>query len=532
MQNQNSLKLSGILTYVFLAAAAITASYFVFISISLYGPGLTHDSAAYIYAAESLINGEGFEYFGYPSPFMQWPPLYPLLLALAGRFGIAATTASGFINAIAFGLIVLIAGAWLYKKLKNTFIAILTTIGLVFSLPLIQVSKYLWTETLFVLFTLLAFIKLGEFLNRGKNSQLAWAGVFSALACLSRYMGVVLVLTAAIFLFFRKGKFILKLKDIIIYGCFSSIPVMIWTIRNYIVSGTLVGFRIPSEYPFKLNVKRTMDSILSWLKPEGQIASALSERLLDILQLFSILLPVVIMILFIGVLIFAEKPKRAKSVINEYPYPILFNMVFVAIYVVYLILSATSVAFEPINSRYLVPIFVPLVIIVSFALDYSIYVIGNGKKIKGKKALAILVLLAYIAYPAINTVSAIKAYASSGAGGFSTRSWHSNGLISYAKTNLAKDDGNIYISNNADVITALTGVRTYCFPKRSGPDIYTWGQFEDMVNREENSYIIWFNAGVPGTLHGLEDVKSKWELETIEKNDAGAVYKILKEQAE
>jgi hypothetical protein len=146
-------------------------------AISLYGPGLTHDSAAYLYAAESFLKGEGFQYFGYPSPYIQWPPLYPLILAAGGALGINLVSFSGIVNAVAHGLVIFTAGYWIFRNMKNIYAAAFITAGLVFSLPLIRVSGFLWTETLFVLFALLSCIQLEKYLENHTFRSLAAAGV-------------------------------------------------------------------------------------------------------------------------------------------------------------------------------------------------------------------------------------------------------------------------------------------------------------------------------------------------------------------
>jgi hypothetical protein len=285
--------------YVFLILAGMSGAGLVIASISLLGPGLTHDSTAYIFAAKSLLEGNGFEYFGYPSPFIQWPPLYPMLLAGAGLLGIGHLEASGAINAIAHGLIVAITGYWLYSRVKYKLCAIFATILLVFSLPLIQVSKHLWTETLFILFFILFYIFFEKFIKAQRYAYLAIGGIFAAFACIDRYAGVTIVLSGAIFLLFQKKSFLIKVKDIFIFGVISCLPFAIWVARNYMVSSTLLGVRLPSTYGLRLNIERSILSVYTWFTPNTLLGGIIPSKLTLLLTAVTFLIPVIIIIVFI-----------------------------------------------------------------------------------------------------------------------------------------------------------------------------------------------------------------------------------------
>ena len=105
--------------YIFLLAISLLGVIIILVNTSKLGPGISHDSVAYIYAAKSLLNGDGYAYFGYTSPFIQWPPLFPTILAAANGIGMDVLTASRIINAIVFGWIIFFSGLWLLKNIRN-----------------------------------------------------------------------------------------------------------------------------------------------------------------------------------------------------------------------------------------------------------------------------------------------------------------------------------------------------------------------------------------------------------------------------
>ena len=523
--------------YVFLVLAGMSGAGLVIASISLFGPGLTHDSTAYIFAAKSLLEGNGLEYFGYPSPFIQWPPLYPLLLAGAGILGIGHLEASGAINALAHGLIIAITGYWLYSRLKYKLCAIFTTILLVFSLPLIQVSKHLWTETLFILFFILFYIFFEKFIKAQRYAYLAISGIFAALACVDRYAGVTIVLTGAIFLFFQKKSFFLKVRDILIFGVISCLPFAVWVARNYMVSSTLLGVRLPSTYGLKLNIERFILSVYSWVTPNTVLSGIMPSKPTLTLTAVTFLIPVIITIIFILLFLYnlienasigkkkeLSDNKGLKAGIIDRNYAALFMTAFTSVYAVYLLASATKVLFEPINSRYLIPLYIPLLIIFIYALDFLAekFVAALNTFLR---AGMIIIMGLFLLYPTANTIAAVSDYSMNGAGGFSTRALQDNIMVAYVRKN---SQDCTYYSNRADMMGALTGIRTYYLPKRQGPYMYGLEQFKRAVENDNCSIIIWFKSSVSPTVYGIEDIGKLYGLETIKELENGTVYKILK----
>ncbi len=523
--------------YIFLIAAGLCGAGLVIASVSLYGPGLTHDSTAYIFAAKSLLEGKGFQYFGYPSPFVQWPPLYPILLAAAGLLGIGPLQASVAINAAAHGLIIIITGYWLYSRVKNKLYAIFGTLLLVFSLPLIQVSKYLWTETLFILFFILFYIYFEKFIQTHRQSYLVAAGIYAALTCVDRYAGVTIVLAAALFLLFQKKAFFKRIGDIFLFGVISCLPFAVWVARNYLVSSTLLGVRLPSTYGLKLNIKRSILSVYTWITPGTIFGGIIPSKLALVLMAFAVVIPVIIVIIFIVVFLYhllekADSGKKTaqpdrpsqEGAITDGNYPVLFMGAYSLIYMAYLLASATKVLFEPINSRYLIPVYLPVLIILVFALDY---LIGKFKvPVHSLLQKGIIILLAlFLIYPAVNTVTAVSGYSANGAGGYSTKALRENKLIDYVRQH---PQDCTYYSNNADMVSALSGVRTYYPPKKEGPDMYGLEQFKNAVEHDQDSIIVWFKGTVSSQVYGLDDIKKLYSLETIGEYESGTVYRIRK----
>ena len=137
------------------------------LSTSRYGAGLSPDSVYYISAARNIAGGFGVTSFD-GSPFVYWPPLYPMLLSIpAIVFHLDPLTTAPIINAILFGLIIYFSGLLLGRHLfSSTALAILGVPLIVFSIILLDIATMAWSETLFIFLTLVFLLYLGKFLEK------------------------------------------------------------------------------------------------------------------------------------------------------------------------------------------------------------------------------------------------------------------------------------------------------------------------------------------------------------------------------
>ena len=143
----------------------------ILVRTAIYGPAVTNDSVHYLSTAINFLAGEGWRDF-LGEPLVSWPPLFPLLLSAGGWVGIEPFAAGRWINALAFGLTILVAGGWLRFALRSRLLVLAATATLAASLPLSELASSFMTEPLFVLFTLLALVQLASFLHRGGRTPL------------------------------------------------------------------------------------------------------------------------------------------------------------------------------------------------------------------------------------------------------------------------------------------------------------------------------------------------------------------------
>jgi len=557
----------NIVWYIVLTAGFL-AILLILLSTSKFGPGISADSVAYMHAAKSLAEGKGFVYFGFNAPFIQWPPLFPSLLALAELFRVDIWVAANYLNAFILGLIIFISGLWLSRNVRNGMYVLWGLGTLVFSVPLLYVSRYVWSEPLFILLLLLFIIEMEKYLKTQKFSFLLMAAIFAALACMTRYIGVVLILTGALAILLQNRKLIYRFCSILVFGFISGLPLGIWAIRNYLLSQTLFGARTPSMYTLKQNIVLTIKALVSWVIPLAEMNVSLGyngTRLLKIaIAAFCLIFAALLIWLVLKKRLLIAKSNekgsgQSKNLLSVLITPVLF----VVIYIAYLIATATSVAFDSIDNRLLSPVFVPLIMIVTVILDSVNLYLKESKCFKESKdfreskcfkdseeskyedrkedkavgdvskasrfinrairyTLAALMIL-WLVCPAYSAVKGLRNLVNNGAGGFNTVRWHNSSMINMLRENPL--EGNIY-SNCPDAIYALTG-RFACYtPRKNSLEIYGFKRFKEAVQLSEASYIVWFENYSAGPNYNIEELSELYNLEIVAETEEGKIYRL------
>ena len=232
-----------------LAALGALGTGAVLASTSVWGAGAGSDESMFLSVAESLAAGKGFVSF-YGNTTAQWPPLFPALLALFGLAGIEPLAAARFVNAAAFGATVFVFGRFLDSKCDSRVSTLAGTAAVLASPILTDVSSRALSDPLFLLFALLALVRLDRFQREGGVRALVLCGVFSALCVSTRYMGVAVLATGAVvILLWAPGRPAARLGAVCAYLSLSVPPLAAWLWRNLALTGTLTGPRLASAHP-------------------------------------------------------------------------------------------------------------------------------------------------------------------------------------------------------------------------------------------------------------------------------------------
>ena len=333
----------------FLIGVAVLGAGLVLARQVNHGVALFWDSTGYIITARDLSAGAGLSHGA------QAPPLFPMLLA-TGSFGVVDPWhVAGPFNAICHGLTVLVAGQWLRRHIRSRILIVWGSLAIALSLPLIHFATVVLSEAPFILFTTLALTRFSFWLDEPRRSTLLWAAVFTALACLTRYLGIAILLTvSALLLFQRDTPPFLKVKRITGYGLISGIPLGLYLIRNYLQAGTFStnfaerdldrGIRtIPAM------LEHSVRSIGEWIYPETEL-----ERIPHLILSLLVITPLIASFLYLS-----------PRTFGKHLFPV-FSLIYLTVLLLSIRTGATGVGWE---DRFIIVVYIPCIFISVIVID-------------------------------------------------------------------------------------------------------------------------------------------------------------------
>ena len=253
---------------IFIILLAGIAASLVFLATSNFGPGVSTDGARYLATAENLLAGRGdVDFLG--DRLTQFPPLYPLMIA-ALRFvtGFDVLIAGQWINVIAIFLVVLFSGLLFEASFPTSqSVAIGCSLIVAFSLPLMQVSANIASDSLFMVGALAFLLTSQRYLGSPVRARWLVLIVVAALACFVRYAGFALVISgAAATVAVWRSKPLRAIGEALAFTLLSSIPITMWGFfHNLPVTGALFGRHANAE-PIGNSIS-AIEKVVSWFFP-------------------------------------------------------------------------------------------------------------------------------------------------------------------------------------------------------------------------------------------------------------------------
>ncbi len=357
VRHRSNLVLSLVIVFVaFLGAAHIL------IRTSRYGIIISPDSLVYSRYAESIVSGDWSE------GGLIWAPFLSMVLAFFRLFGVDPSDAGRFLNVIGFGLIILMAGHWLSRYVKFRLIVVCTAVAVMVSNPITAVSTYLLSDTLFILLTMLALVQMESYLSgRTVKSGFVLSIVFSAMVTLTRWLGVTVIFTGVILILTRRGSPTrIRCGYAVLYGIVSSVPLMLWLTRNWIISRTIFGER---------SALQSRQSVWDGLSQTGEVLHGYIFLYQKPGWLGICLWAAAVLIVLEAVKLFISRRSpvitltKSQSPDDSNARTALPFVAFAIIYYVTLILIAPHTVSDGVTSRYLSPIYVPVLVTVALLLD-------------------------------------------------------------------------------------------------------------------------------------------------------------------
>ena len=420
-----------------ISVAAVLGTLLILFREINYGVNLDGDGIGYLIRAQRIQAGPGWlvHLSG------DQPPFYPFLLALVGLPGFDLQQVAGVVNATVLGLTILLVGLYLSTRLQSRLLVVWAAFAIMLSIPLTFLAAQASTEPVMVLFSLLSLIHVEKFLDRSTYSSLIWAAVCSALSGLTRYMGIFVALVVVLLLLFRGGVPISKkIRQVAIYSFISFTPICLFLLRNYLLSG-LLFWHLPEDWPPYTPLIENLRSWLIALASWGFPISSIWNPRTSIQGAVGLAFPALASLITAGFL-FLRSDSRSDARSESNPSSMVTFICFSLGHVALLVITTFLRHLEPENaSRYLCPVYVPLVIIVSFVADRLLkdsVITKNGvhpaarKNWKEKSVGVVLIssLFLWLCYPIVENARAAAVHINQGFG-YTPAKWRNSDVMRY-----------------------------------------------------------------------------------------------------
>ncbi len=426
-----------------LAAAGVLV---VLLATSRYGIGLTPDSVAYIAAARGLNAGRGLlAHDG--APLVKYGPLYPAVLAVVGRIaGADPLRVTPWVHALLFGLLIFDAGR-LGRVCRPDWPALplFLSLATLVALPFFDIAVTAWSELLFLQLCLGAFLSACAYLKRPDWPALVLLTLCSAGACLTRYVGVTLVLMGTLaILLGRGGKPLARLGRAGGYVVLSLLPLGAWALRNHRLTGTFFGERAAAFQNPLSHLTALFKTVSAWY---GLPSATLVEQIASA------------GLLLLGAACLAALVWRSMPALGQRHAALGLPGVFAGLYTLALLISQMGIALTPIGHRYMSPVYLPLAL---WTLVVMRWLYRRPSAGWPRRALRMALSVWGAVWLAANgglLILNVMTCARDGAGYYHSVAWSENGAIQYLRAGGLGDRRLIYTNVPGGVYILTDGLQ-------------------------------------------------------------------------
>ncbi len=509
-------------------AIIITLSLIGFIALlamTRWGIGTSPDFVVYIGAARNLLDGKGLSVpFGrfIDSPLTQYPPLYPMALALPETLGIDPLDGARWLNAILFGLLISLVG-FSIRQITNkaNWIPLVGALLILSSVVMLGIHTYAWTEPLFILLSFGGLVILAAYLETSKLVYLLGTSVAIGLAALTRFVGVTVIATGCLgILLLLNGNFLKKIKDTIIFGAISFLPLFLWLVRNTVTTNSIASREFAFHPITRNHFFQALQTVSTWF-----LVPAAAPGLLKVLILVSI---------FMGILVIVYLQQRNLN-LNQvdsldkrdqktHPF-IKLILIFVLTYSGFLLFSISFLdANTPLDDRILSPIFTALIILLAY-FTHQLFLLTHHKPAI-KIPIVLVVLFFSTTYLFMGMNLSIRSY-DQGLG-FSSLQWRNSELVDQ----INELPATVTIHSNAPyAVYALTGRPALSLPKKflSMNQRVNDNFAVDMANigaeiNKNGGVIVFFDLFSRDPLEMKGEIEDTLSLKVISETTIGTIY--------
>lgn len=377
------------------------------------GLGISVDSENYLVMASRFTQQQWGKAF---NPV--WPPLYPLTIAAIKGPGLAELFDAARIVSILSFVILVVTVFLLGLQFQGKFAAHFSAISALFLASLIYLYSFCWSETLYIMFSLLFLFMLILFLKAPKEKAtkyLIWSGIFAGLGSVTRYVGFSLIGTGILSTLFLSNYHpgSKKFKKTLTFTLVASIPVFLHYLVCFYYYGLAGKTQFPSKYSFMHQLFRFFSTIyhdflsfdLSFWKYVFFFEWEFPFFWIRMIVLLCIL---IFLFLFLKAVFFSKSFRNLlKPQIGVIFYFVLYSSI--------ILYTSSTIAIDPIGSRFTAPLYPFLLLLVFSGISHVYKTFDRGRT---KRIVLSLTILATILFWGIQIISTLSIYKGISSGSF------------------------------------------------------------------------------------------------------------------
>lgn len=492
---------------------------------TLRGPGLTQDSVGYLATGVNFARSDGLRMLA-DQELTIFPPGLPLIAALGEAIGLGAEPTLRIVSILSFGAMVFLGNRLLRQTVDHIGVVVGATTLLAVSPTLLGISKMAWSEPPFIVIVLLWLTMLSGVWRRHSvsASDLAALCALCWAAFLLRYIGMALIAVSGLTLLAVDRPITMRsFSRVAGFGAAAMAVPLGVMLRNRAADGTILGNRLESHDSIREVVARTAATIGGWLVPIG----GLSSRTLALTAMGAAAA------VAIGVV--TLRPEGSDAIddgghevggFTSLVVPVLF----IVVYVGYLTGAALSTSFEPTNSRYLSPVYIPSVVLAAVALVGVLRRLSSARWRRLIGALAVT----FVGAQAMVSIGDARDDAADGIG-FNSRGWSESGVASAASDLIARSGDAVVYSNHPNALWAATRMQPIHFAPRDvgfrGAPVR--GELDAFAERvsctEADSYLVVFLLGDDRVMR-LAEIRQAVDVRPVATADDGAIFEVTSDR--
>jgi hypothetical protein len=499
-RNLRSLLLSGDYDAV---PAAIFGFFMIQVLCAYGGIGISPDSVVYISTAQSIHDHGAINDFT-NMPVMDFPAFYPIFLTgLLFLTGHSIQAIGPVLDGVLFAALIGLSGYIMnrFSCVSRGYKAILL-LFIILSPCLLEIYSMIWSETLYLLLSLLFMISCYHYFRAHAIRWLLAMGGVAALTAVTRYAGVSIIAMGGLLMLCdtRLRWDAKKLGHLALYGLVAVSLLALNLYRNLRVTETLAGYREKGLTSLGANIHDFGSVLCNWLPFFNERYGVATFVAL----VFILLITVIVLFRLVRSRNFFSCETIAMS--------------YFVVYTDFILFTATVSRFQQLDSRLLSPLFLPWI------WGSTCWMPATFDRRPGlwKKVAVVLALVAAGCF-FTGEVHVFRdnwdGIKDAGIPGYTENSWRKSETMAFVRAH--KDSleqaGTIY-SDAFEGLWFLAGVQSELLPHKDNPEDIGY------MMKQDHFTVIWFDDAVNEDLIDVDYMSKRKQLTGDLHFGDGAIY--------